>query len=207
VGFWQVWPFSAAAMPPGTNTRKRKPRRKKKALTWGAQSWQTDAYARTEEFRNHGPRSPTSWVLVEGREKIPRSALEAGKDKDGNSIYVARAFFEGGTQIGKACRTFKAGAAIGYGGRVVELNKFEVLIGDSRGVQWVRFSGQLSIQQLRATPVEGGKEANGSLLYVARVEYNGGWHTAKVGEHLPAAQLAFHEEEVTIKDYEVLCLN
>ena len=74
------------------------PSSKKQELTWGAQSWQSDAYARTEEFRNHGPRSPTSWVLVEGREKIPRSALEAGKDKDGNSIYIARAFFEGGTR-------------------------------------------------------------------------------------------------------------
>jgi hypothetical protein len=63
-------------------------------LTWGAQSWQCDAYVCTEEFRNHRPRGPTSWVLVEEREKIPRSAREAGKDKDGNSIYIARAFFE-----------------------------------------------------------------------------------------------------------------
>jgi len=185
----------------------KKTEEEKQELTWGAQSWQTDAYARTEEFRNHGPRSPTSWVLVEGREKIPRSALEAGKDKDGNSIYIARAFFEGGTQIGKASRGFKAGAAIGYAGSVVELNKFEVLIGDSRGIQWVRFSSQLSIQRLGATPVEGGREADGKPLYVARVEYEHGWHTAKVGEHLPAAQLAFGGREVTITEYEVLCLN
>jgi hypothetical protein len=117
------------------------PSLKKQELTWGAQSWQTDAYARTEEFRNHGPRGPTSWVLVEGREKIPRSALEAGKDKDGNSIYIARAFFEGGTrtfdgpdfffpsvfhlfiEIGKASRGFKEGAAIGYAGSVVEVRE------------------------------------------------------------------------------------
>jgi len=54
--------------------------------------------------------------------------------------------------------------------------------------------------------VEGGKEANGAEIYVARVRYNEGVHTAKVGEHLPAAQLAFSGEEVSINDYEVLCL-
>ena len=70
------------------------PSSKKQALTWGAQGWQRDAHARTEEFRNHGPRDVTSWVLVEGRTKIPRSALQAGKDKDGNPIYIARAYFE-----------------------------------------------------------------------------------------------------------------
>jgi len=110
-------------------------------------------------------------------------------------------------EIGKASRGFKAGAAIGYAGSVVELNKFEVLIGDTRGIQWVRFSSQLSIQRLGATPVEGGREADGKPLYVARVEYEHGWHTAKVGEHLPAAQLAFGGREVTITEYEVLCLN
>ena len=69
-------------------------RRKKQALTWGAQGWQTDAYARTQEIRNHGPRAPTTWVLVEGREKIPPSAIEAGRDKDNHPIYIARAYFE-----------------------------------------------------------------------------------------------------------------
>ena len=72
---------------------------KKQALTWGAQGWLRDAHVRTEEFRNHGPRGPTSWVLVEGRDKIPRSALQAGKDKDGNPIYVARAYFEGSIRM------------------------------------------------------------------------------------------------------------
>jgi hypothetical protein len=61
---------------------------------WGLQSWQRDAYARTEEFRNHGPRAPTTWVLVDGRDKIPNSAIEAGKDRDGNPIYIARVYYE-----------------------------------------------------------------------------------------------------------------
>jgi hypothetical protein len=72
------------------------PSPKEQALTWGVQGWLRDAQARTEEFRNHGPRGPTTWVLVEGRENIPRPALEAGRDRDGNSIYIARAYYEEG---------------------------------------------------------------------------------------------------------------
>jgi hypothetical protein len=69
-------------------------RSKKQALTWGVQGWQKDSHARTEEFRNHGPRGPCTWVLVDGKDKIPNSALEAGKDKDGHPIYIARAYYE-----------------------------------------------------------------------------------------------------------------
>jgi Protein of unknown function (DUF3421) len=46
--------------------------------------------------------------------------------------------------------------------------------------------------------VEGGKEANGAPLYIARVQYSGGVHTAKIGEHLPAAHLAFSGTEVLV---------
>lgn len=67
---------------------------KREALTWGLQRWQRDAYVRTEEFRNHGPRAPMTWVLVDGRDKIPKSAIEAGKDKDDHPIYFARVYYE-----------------------------------------------------------------------------------------------------------------
>jgi hypothetical protein len=72
---------------------------KKDALTWGTQQWAKDSQAKTEEFRNHGPRgTAVTWVLVEGRDKIPKTALVAGKDKDNHPLYVCRAFFEHGTR-------------------------------------------------------------------------------------------------------------
>jgi hypothetical protein len=67
---------------------------KKQALTWGLQRWQCDAYVRTEEFRNHGPRAPTTWVLVNGRDKIPKSVIDARTDKEGHPIYITRAYYE-----------------------------------------------------------------------------------------------------------------
>ena len=112
MGFWQVPLLLALVTTPGTKTRKgelkRKwvyyrilfltfpclPSSKKQALTWGLQRWQRDAYVRTEEFCNHGPRAPTTWVLVDGRDKIPKSAIEAGKDKNGHPNYFARAYYE-----------------------------------------------------------------------------------------------------------------
>ena len=119
-------------------------------------------------------------------------------------------------EIGKASRAFKQGSAIGYAGQVVEVTclhtrylstdlhpiefaTFEVLVADPQGVCWVQCSRQLNVGGLGATPVEGGKEANGALLYVARVKYEGGLHPAKCGEHLPAAHLAFHGTEVLVE--------
>jgi len=161
----------------------------------------------TEEFRGHSPRGPTAWVFVEGRDNFPSSAIEAGRDKDNHPIYIARASQQSSLQIGKASPVFREGSAIGYAGKVIELSKFEVLVGDTRAIRWVPYSYQLNLQELRARPVEGGKEANGAAIYIARVKYNGGVHTAKIGEHLPAAHLAFSGEEVLIDDYEVLCYN
>lgn len=69
---------------------------------------------------------------------------------------------------------------------------------DPQGVQWVSFRQQLKLEELGATPVEGGKEANGALLYVARVRYNDGIHPAKCGTHLPGAHLAHSGTEIII---------
>jgi len=185
----------------------KKTQEEEQALTWGLQTWLREAQARTEEFRRHGPRAPATWVLVEGRENIPRSALEAGRDRDGNPIYIARAYYEDGLPIGKACAVFREGCVIGYAGRIVELNKFEVLIGDPRAIRWVPHRNQLNLQQLGARIVEGGREANSAAIYIGRVRYHDGVHPAKIGEHLPAAHLAFNGTEVLINDYEVLCYN
>jgi len=184
----------------------KKSEEEKDALKWGVQGWAKESQAKTEEFRNHGPRAPFTWVLVEGRENIPKSALVAGTDQNNNPIFIARAFFEHGLQIGKASPHFQQGCAIGYAGKVIELPTFEVLVADPQAVCWISYSKQLNVNGLGAKPVEGGKEENGALLYVARVKYNGGTHPAKCGEHLPAAHLAFNHTEVLVEDYEVLCL-
>jgi len=121
------------------------------------------------------------------------------------SMYLFVRMF--GLEIGKASPAFRDGAAISYGGRVIEFNKFEILIGDPRAVQWVRYSFRLDIQRLGAKPLDGGRRTNGSSIYIARVRYDNGVHTAKLGENNPGAHLGFNGTEVVVDDYEVLCLN
>jgi len=174
-------------------------------LLAGAAAIGVGAYAYHEHEKHKN--GPPTWVEVEGRDNIPENAIEAGKDRDNHPIYIARARYQNSLQVGKACSVFREGAAIGYGGRVVELSQFEVLVGDPRTIRWVGCSYQLNLEELKAKPVEGGREANGAALYVARVQYNGGTHTAKCGEHLPAAHLAFSGSEIQVEDYEVLCYN
>lgn len=59
-------------------------------------------------------------------------------------------------------------AIIGYGNEGVEVKMYEVLLGSSQGVRWVPAYGRLDVQGLSARPVEGGREADGTPLYVAR---------------------------------------
>ncbi|KAI0254141.1 hypothetical protein BJV78DRAFT_1351387 [Lactifluus subvellereus] len=151
-----------------------------------------------QEPAGNGPHAPMRWVLVEGRDNIHHSALEAGRDRDDNPMYIARAHHKDGLQVGRACAVFREGSVIGYAGRAVEYNRFEVLTGDRRAIRWVPHSGRLNLQQLDARAVEGGREANGAALYIGRVEHQGGVHPAKIGEYLPAAHLTFNGTEVLI---------
>jgi len=178
-----------------------------KSYTWGLQAWLREAHQRTDSFRNKGPSAPTTWILVERREDIPSQALDVGRDREGNVINISRVFYEDGLQIGKASRVFQQGAVITYAGVAVENSTFEVLLADRRAVRWVPYSYQLNLRQLGARPVEGGREANGAPLYIARVKYEGGVHAAKVGEHLPAAHVGFRGKEIQVDDYEVLVYN
>lgn len=103
---------------------------------------------------------------------------------------------------------FKEGSAVGYYNRVIEFNKFEVLIGDPRAIRWVACHKKLNVQELNATPVEGGMiSKNRGPLYITRVRYDGGVHAAKVGENFNGSVLAFRNKEIVIDEYEVLCLN
>ena len=80
-----------------------------------------------------------------------------------------------------------------------QFNKFEVLIGDPRAIRWVACRKKLNVQELNATPVEGGTIAkDGTPLYLTRVRYGGGVHAAKVAEQFMGSILAFGGKEVLI---------
>ena len=79
------------------------------------------------------------------------------------------------------------GAEIAYGNEAIVIKQYEVLLGDSQGVRWVPHRGRFDPNSLGARPVEGGREADGTPLYIAQAHVNNGIHPGKCSEKLSRA--------------------
>lgn len=175
----------------------------KKALAWGLQNWMTDAQRRTQEFYQRGSQASVAWVLVHGV-KIPPGAFQAGQESDGTPLYVARTYFEGGIHPGKVSPNFKKGAIIGYDNDEIEIENYEILVANPQAVRWVQASSPFQAQFLSGRPVEGGREANGSPLFIAQAPYKNGTHPGKAGEHLRGADITYGGDEKIVNPFNVL---
>jgi len=148
---------------------------------------------------------PVSWEFVSGK-SIPRNAIAGGRES-GGTLYVCRGNHNGSTTPGKAGAHLHTGAVIGYGNKEVGLGGYEVLVGDARSVRWVSVQGKLKIKDLDARPVDGGKDSDGTRLFIARANIQGATHPGKVGEGFKAAFIPWGGKEQEISSYEVLCYN
>ncbi|KAJ7039231.1 carbohydrate-binding module family 12 protein [Mycena alexandri] len=175
----------------------------KKAQTWALQNWIQDAKARTEQYRQIGARSPATWILNHGKQ-IPQGAIAVGREHNW-TLYICRAFYEGGIQIGKASDAFEKGGVIGYRHEEIQVGTYEILIGDMNGLRWVDASGPLDVNNLGYTPVEGGREPDGTPLYIAEAPYNGAVHPGKASKNLDGAYIPYDGTEKNVKSYRVLC--
>jgi len=169
------------------------------------EQWVQEAQQRTDRFYESGPKGPTTWVLTRGP-RIPKGAIEVSKENSW-SLFSCRSFYEGGIQLGKASDSFPQGGVIGYGGEEIHLDTYEVLLGDMRGLRWVPVSGRLNLRSLGAQPVEGGRENDGTALFVAKAQYNGVSHPGKAGGNLEGANIPYGGTEQGVRDYHVLCYN
>jgi len=177
----------------------------KKATVWALQNWLHDAQMRTDRYNSGGSSQPLNWILNHGK-AIPPNAIEGGNDK-GHTLYIARAFQEGGIQPGKASDWFKKGAVIGYKRDEIQLETYEILVGRPDAVQWVDASGTFnsSSWESRYRLVEGGRENNGAQLYIAQAPYDGGVHPGKIAEGYHGAFIPYNGTEEEVKEYRVLC--
>lgn len=57
-------------------------------------------------------------------------------------------------------------------------------MGDIRALRWVNFRGRLNVQQLGARPVEGGREKDGTPLFIASAQHGPNVLPGKVSEKL-----------------------
>jgi len=182
----------------------KKGQEEQKADAWALSNWIHDAQARAAAYHRDGPRGPYTWVLTNGK-NFPQGAIEGGREKNGNVLYIARVFHEGGVHVGKAGDHLDKGAVIGYGGKEVEVDTYEILLGDTSKVKWVSVSDSTFSPQ---AAVEGGKEANGTTLFIAQAYYEGGTHPGKYSNGMKGACIAYGKNEKVIKDnFRILILN
>ncbi|EPQ57168.1 hypothetical protein GLOTRDRAFT_110454 [Gloeophyllum trabeum ATCC 11539] len=175
----------------------------KKADLEGLHKWFLAAQARTEEFYRDGPRGPVAWVVNQGH-VMPEDAIQGGEEH-GKPVYIARAYCDGGVMVGKASPHTKKGAVIGYKHNEINVETYEILVGDMDQLIWVETSGRLNIDSLEHKPVEGGYEPDLTPIYIAQAHHHMGTHPGKASSVLDGAFIPHDGSEKKVKDYRVLC--
>lgn len=67
------------------------------------------------------------------------------------------------------------------------------------GLRWVNTSGHLNLAGLGYRPVEGGRESDGTPIYVAKAPHKGAEHPGKASEKLDGAYIPYGNSEVRVK--------
>jgi len=174
----------------------------KKAQIWSLQGWVRDAQARTDKWYEQGGRGRLAWILNKGRH-IPDNAIVGGKEH-GKNLYICRAFHEGSLQIGKASPVFNEGGVIGYKHHEIAVGTYEILVGEPDAVYWVESSGTIDLNNFKNLAlVEGGREDDGTPLYVVQAPYHDALHPGKASTKLPGAFIPYDGSEKEVKQYRV----
>lgn len=135
------------------------------------------------------------WVHASGG-AVPDGAAANGNEADGKPLFVARAKLDNGVHPGKVQEQFGS-ANIPYRGREVKVREYEVLM--NQGI-WERASGG----QIPEDAVICGYEADGTPLFAARANYEGGLHPGKIRRGSGGADIPWGGQEVRVNAYEVL---
>ncbi|KAG9316681.1 hypothetical protein JVU11DRAFT_2741 [Chiua virens] len=190
-----------------TYNRFRESTEKRAARAWSANAWVTDSQARTRQWRAGRHNAPIAWIWNEGR-SIPRDAIRGGEEH-GEAVYICRVYHQGGIMVGKASGVFKKGAVIGYKKDEIHASydKYEILVGDHRAVRWITCSGQFNLGALHgARPIEGGREPDGSPIYIAQAPCRGAVYPGKACEvYGDGCFIPYDDTEKKVKEYAVLC--
>jgi len=178
----------------------------KAEIEWGAQNWEQEAHRRQgqylEAIKENKPLPPLTWVLTEGN-SIPQGAIVGGQESDGTPLYIARAYYQQGVHIGKVSAKLKDGCRIPYGGKELSVQKYEILLGYQDKVRWVDAEGKLRNTQSYKL-VEGGREADGTPLYIGQAHLHGSVVPGKVGEQIEGCLVPYDGDEKKEKHYRFL---
>uniref|UniRef100_A0A182NM71 DUF3421 domain-containing protein n=1 Tax=Anopheles dirus TaxID=7168 RepID=A0A182NM71_9DIPT len=130
---------------------------------------------------------------------FPPNMVRAGVDCDGEVIYVGRAFHEGDMVPAKVIPT-KNVAFVCHGGEEVLKEDFEVL---RYGAFVWEYASNGAVPE---TAMRVGQTVEGEPLYMGRAIHNGSQTPGKVHPSHGCCYLPFDGAEVSVTDYEVLCV-
>ncbi|XP_014475327.1 PREDICTED: natterin-3-like [Dinoponera quadriceps] len=137
------------------------------------------------------------WVSRAGAQSLPDAAVQGGRDSDGTTIYVGRAFHEGDMVPAKVMPD-KGVAYICYGGEEHPKYNYEVLCQSDFAWEFA------SNGQVPGDAVVAGQTSDGESLYIGRVFHNGSQTVGKVQPSHGCLYIPYDGEELSFKDYEVL---
>ncbi|CAG8553439.1 19837_t:CDS:2 [Cetraspora pellucida] len=118
-----------------------------------------------------------------------------------NGEAIGRGWYESSLQLGRV--VIGRGLIIGYGGKEIVLEDYEILCGNFEYFQWIRRHGPYK-PALWVVPLEAGHESDQRELYVARTLHNGHYIYGKAGWQ--GMSYAVDGREFCAKDYEILTI-
>ncbi|CAG8696862.1 1676_t:CDS:2, partial [Dentiscutata heterogama] len=122
-----------------------------------------------------------------------------------NGEAIGRGWYESSLQLGRI--VIGKGLIIGYGGKEIILENYEILCGNDEYFQWIKRHGPYK-PALFIVPLEAGHESDQRELYVARTLHNGHYIYGKAGWHLKQGMsYAIDKREFCAKDYEILTIS
>ncbi|XP_029035591.1 natterin-3-like [Osmia bicornis bicornis] len=140
------------------------------------------------------------WVHRNARQGVPDTAVSAGHDSDGTTIYVGRAYHEGDMLPAKVIPE-KNIAYVCYEGKEYGKHDFEVLCRSE-------FSWEVcSNGSVPSNAVVAGQTSGGEPLYVGRVFHDGSQTVGKVHPTHGCLYIPYAGTELSFQEYEVLVNN
>ncbi|XP_037940978.1 uncharacterized protein LOC119679859 [Teleopsis dalmanni] len=167
-------------------------------LNFGERTAEDDAL--DEELSNSPIWLPLEPPTHNGPEKIPEGAIKAGKDQNGNDIYVARVYYAEDLLPANYIPNV-GGAYTPYGcdAHFVR-NDVEVLV--ECDCEWISAANG----DVPPNAIITGYTSSGEHLYTGRAQYNNIMLPGKVHPSHKVLYMPYEGKEVNVKEYEVLTL-
>jgi hypothetical protein len=140
--------------------------------------------------------SAQDWIPARIGDPVTRG-LVAGSDLDGSPTYIIRSQFEGGLTIGKYIPRSKS-AYVSWGGKENRVTSIELYIG---GGIWRSMNAGDPVPE---GAVAGGREADGSPLYIIRAGHDTAIVPGKYSSLTRKGYIAFGGREIELSRWEIL---